>query len=280
MCERSEDSGELVLQETETSKYIPEHGSKVVAELPPFMTPAEERELQAKEDAEIAANAVPDENKPRPPMTGGLERNPDEASMKVPRRVAPATITNPKFQLEPPGPAKPTRAQAESSTAQARASSSHRPASRSVKRSAATVEAEDKRLQGSGLRPLIHHRVVVSEVCLPLTRFTSSKQLVTLVYDSLAGTSTLLSCHASPTAVLILSSAHQEAYEKCEYMHRDVSAGNILIYPVLYRHEGKYYVRWIGILSDWELGKKITVLTALQPERTVWAHSLALNLLF
>ena len=53
-------------------------------------------------------------------------------------------------------------------------------------------------------------------------------------------------------------------------MHRDVSAGNILICPVIIREsDGGWSVYWRGILADWELAKHKDRHAALQPQRTV-----------
>ena len=52
-------------------------------------------------------------------------------------------------------------------------------------------------------------------------------------------------------------------------MHRDISAGNILIRIVIRSTEEGYSVNWEGVLSDWELAKHTDVKMTLQPERTV-----------
>ena len=67
-----------------------------------------------------------------------------------------------------------------------------------------------------------------------------------------------------------MGSAHRAACE-AGYMHRDISAGNILIYPsVIYLKDAKVMaVRWCGVLSDWELAKDASLMVATQPERTV-----------
>ncbi|KAI0740056.1 hypothetical protein C8Q76DRAFT_706565, partial [Earliella scabrosa] len=130
----------------------------------------------------------------------------------------------------------------------------------SKKRKADEVAAEDRLLQGSRLRHLVHTRVVVKEICLPLTAFTSSQQLVKIVYHCVL--------------------AHEEAWKSCNYVHRDVSAGNLLIYPTVLRtDDGQYVVYWTGILSDWELGKCNTTKIAMQPERTGTWHFMSAYLL-
>ena len=54
-------------------------------------------------------------------------------------------------------------------------------------------------------------------------------------------------------------------------MHRDISAGNILIYPcVMYDEDAKtIMIVWVGILGDWELAKYKSLMKGRQPERTV-----------
>lgn len=60
------------------------------------------------------------------------------------------------------------------------------------------------------------------------------------------------------------------AYKKCKYMHRDVSAGNLLIHPEIVRREdGKFGIYWRGLLADWEMAKHSDTKKAMQPQRTV-----------
>lgn len=62
-------------------------------------------------------------------------------------------------------------------------------------------------------------------------------------------------------------------YRKYELLHRDISAGNVLILPRLEVKDGKEVVRWHGVLTDWELAKPYLKVRdrekARQPERTV-----------
>ncbi|KAM5544460.1 hypothetical protein V8D89_002120 [Ganoderma adspersum] len=115
---------------------------------------------------------------------------------------------------------KPSRKRARSQTTEAPAQPSHR---------------------RSGLRHLTHYRIVVAEVCLPSSAFTSGKQLVRLLWNCI--------------------DAHSEAVEQCNILHRDVSVGNILILPMIFVTSNKtkgqrISVVWCGVLSDWELAKK------------------------
>ena len=65
------------------------------------------------------------------------------------------------------------------------------------------------------------------------------------------------------------NTAHEKAYLKCKYMHRDISAGNILIRLVVQKKREGNFVYWEGMLSDWELAKHAEMQVALQPQRTV-----------
>ena len=71
--------------------------------------------------------------------------------------------------------------------------------------------------------------------------------------------------------------AHELAVTRCKIMHRDISAGNILILPVLNADEDGVFVMIRGLLSDWELAKHIpldgVVAMQTQPERTVRTFS-------
>ncbi|TFK83357.1 hypothetical protein K466DRAFT_529000, partial [Polyporus arcularius HHB13444] len=128
--------------------------------------------------------------------------------------------------------------------------SSSAKASRGVKRPAHGGSTDDLRRPGSGIRHLVHYRIVVAEVCLPSTAFLSGRTWATVVFECLQ--------------------AHQGAYEMCKIVHRDISVGNMLILPtLLFGSEGVIIgVIWSGILTDWELAKDAGVMFARQPERT------------
>ncbi|KAJ8496357.1 hypothetical protein ONZ51_g1142 [Trametes cubensis] len=107
----------------------------------------------------------------------------------------------------------------------------------SLKRTRAELETEDT-LAGTEdytLRRHVHYRVVVEEVALPLKDFTYGQQLVAIIMDCIE--------------------AHQEAVEKANIAHRDVSSGNILILPSVTPERKK--ITWNGLLTDWELSKPI-----------------------
>ncbi|KAH9889432.1 hypothetical protein C8Q73DRAFT_654349 [Cubamyces lactineus] len=83
-----------------------------------------------------------------------------------------------------------------------------------------------------------HYRLVVNEVGLPLNRFESACELVGLFVYCLE--------------------AHGEAYKRKGLIHRDISAGNILIYPKPMPTQGGQAreVR-VALLADWELAKRV-----------------------
>ncbi|KAI0710954.1 hypothetical protein C8Q76DRAFT_624510, partial [Earliella scabrosa] len=87
-----------------------------------------------------------------------------------------------------------------------------------------------------------HYRLVVKEVGLPLDRFEDSSMLVVAIFCCLK--------------------AHRAAY-RAGIIHRDISAGNILLYP---DSQGTM----CGLLNDWELAKNIKEEGAdpRQPDRT------------
>ncbi|RPD52760.1 hypothetical protein L226DRAFT_603105 [Lentinus tigrinus ALCF2SS1-7] len=78
------------------------------------------------------------------------------------------------------------------------------------------------------LKPHQHYRLIVKEVGKPLSEFRCGAELV--------------------TAILNCIQAHEQAC-KAGYIHRDISAGNILLCK---SKSGK----WLGMLNDWELAAK------------------------
>ncbi|KAK0495542.1 hypothetical protein EDD18DRAFT_1392243 [Armillaria luteobubalina] len=80
---------------------------------------------------------------------------------------------------------------------------------------------------GFGLqRQYQHYRLVLGTIGRPLTSFGSSWEMVNAVKDALI--------------------AHQQAFEKLQIMHQDISVGNVLITEDINGHLG-------GILIDWDL---------------------------
>ncbi|KAL7277814.1 hypothetical protein ACG7TL_008758 [Trametes sanguinea] len=78
-----------------------------------------------------------------------------------------------------------------------------------------------------------HHRLVVREVGLPVQEFRSGKELASIIID----------------AILALEDAH----EKANVMHRDISVGNILFVPPTTRN-GTTSCQ--GLSADWEVSKR------------------------
>ncbi|KAI0738832.1 hypothetical protein C8Q80DRAFT_1241168 [Daedaleopsis nitida] len=87
-----------------------------------------------------------------------------------------------------------------------------------------------------------HYRIVVKEVGKPLSHFKNSSQLVIALFHCVL--------------------AHQDAFELAGFIHRDISAGNILLY---YNEETGF---WQGILTDWELAQDVTKTEVRQTSRT------------
>ncbi|KAI0357251.1 hypothetical protein OH77DRAFT_1451546 [Trametes cingulata] len=116
-----------------------------------------------------------------------------------------------------------------------------------------TAGTEGSSVSDNSLRHHMHYRIAVKEVCLPFSEFRTTKQLIRLMYDCIA--------------------THYWAYTRHKLLHRDISAGNILILPMLGKSPaGKEVVGWRGLLTDWELAKPLPREgkndVARQPERT------------
>ncbi|RPD57566.1 hypothetical protein L226DRAFT_481758 [Lentinus tigrinus ALCF2SS1-7] len=99
-----------------------------------------------------------------------------------------------------------------------------------------------------------HYRLVVEEVALHLREFKFGRQLISVVKDCVV--------------------AHYNAYEKLSLLHRDVSGGNVLIYPRLVKNaKGGFMIAFTGILADWEMAKETTITGPRQPVRTgTWQY--------
>ncbi|TBU21260.1 hypothetical protein BD311DRAFT_772379, partial [Dichomitus squalens] len=102
------------------------------------------------------------------------------------------------------------------------------------------------------LRLHMHYRLAVKEVAMSLSKFKNDRQLVGIIYDCIR--------------------AHESAVKRAKLLHRDVSAGNILIYPTVMKTRGIYWLKWSGLLADWELSRAVhepdTPRRPRQPERT------------
>ena len=184
MLFRSED------QETLTSDYSPETGSRHVEDLPAFGTATA---VQPMDETRVIA--------PRPKAKKRSTRRKRKTAAQSHNGVqsaqsAPSLAQDLSNSAQGPSPV----AESSSSAFQAQASSS---GGGVVKSTAEEVAGEDRRVQGMGLRRLCHSRLVVNEVCLPLMRFANSKQLVTVVADAIAGTRTG-TCLTSNVDILII----------------------------------------------------------------------------
>ncbi|KAI0368440.1 hypothetical protein BV20DRAFT_463505 [Pilatotrama ljubarskyi] len=108
-----------------------------------------------------------------------------------------------------------------------------------------------------------HYRLVVKEVGLSMSTFRSVRELVGM----------LAAC----------IEAHRHAYTRKGYLHRDISAGNVLIYPRPTKMpNGTIKELRVGLLTDWELAKNIcdTQEGPRQPDRTgTWQFMSASSLL-
>ncbi|RPD69384.1 hypothetical protein L226DRAFT_494404 [Lentinus tigrinus ALCF2SS1-7] len=82
--------------------------------------------------------------------------------------------------------------------------------------------------------PFIHFRLVLKEVCRRLVDFRNSYQLL--------------------RAVTYAFGAHMMIWEACSLLHRDVSAGNILIHNPR-DNEDPDSDHVVGLLADWDLAK-------------------------
>lgn len=118
-----------------------------------------------------------------------------------------------------------------------------------------------------------HYRLVVKEVVLPMSEFKNAEELVFLVTTCIIGESSQPKLIVVGTDVVL---AHGEAYKK-GVMHRDISAGNVLI---LVRErvvrervvDEKLVQERDGFLTDWELSKRVDAPEQpRQPDRTVRA---------
>ncbi|KAI0324401.1 hypothetical protein GY45DRAFT_1439094 [Cubamyces sp. BRFM 1775] len=158
-------------------------------------------------------------------------------------------------------------------TARVPASTSPAPSAEAVIQApAASTSGEDAPPPGVGgsktddseekcpLRRHVHYRIVVEEVGLPLEEFEDGHHLVSVICDCVE--------------------AHEQA-AKNGILHRDISGGNILIYPKVDSdpfQDNVKIVSMIGLLTDWELSKDITKpkgqpRRARQPERTgTWQY--------
>ncbi|KAJ3003707.1 hypothetical protein NUW54_g5162 [Trametes sanguinea] len=120
----------------------------------------------------------------------------------------------------------------------------------------------------------------MKDVCLPFTEITSSKQLVELLFDCVQSALHQFGSSVHSAEAFFIA-AHSLAYTRHQLLHRDISAGNVIILPSLSSgvgEDGQKVVTWNGVLTDWELAKRVPVRSAsdsdkpkevpTQPERT------------
>ncbi|KAI0368161.1 hypothetical protein BV20DRAFT_969455 [Pilatotrama ljubarskyi] len=117
----------------------------------------------------------------------------------------------------------------------------------------ATSQGTEAISEDEHFRHHIHYRIAVEEVCLPFTEFRTTAQLIRLMYNCVE--------------------THYWAYKNHDLLHRDISAGNVLILPrIVTGRDGTKAVQWRGVLTDWELAKRAPredeEEVARQPERT------------
>ncbi|GJJ09164.1 hypothetical protein Clacol_003386 [Clathrus columnatus] len=92
------------------------------------------------------------------------------------------------------------------------------------------------KVQPKPLRKHRHYRLILKEIATPLSSFSSTKILISVVHDAIK--------------------AHRAAYFNAGILHRDISSGNIMIY-----NNG-------GLLIDWDLSKSTEDKSARESERT------------
>ncbi|EJF59464.1 hypothetical protein DICSQDRAFT_89330 [Dichomitus squalens LYAD-421 SS1] len=137
----------------------------------------------------------------------------------------------------------------------------------SLRRSKGPLTPDVSGHSGCPLQEHKHYRIVVEEVAIPLKKFRNGKQLASVVLDAIQ--------------------AHFQASTKppTPVLHRDISSGNILIYPRVRRLEDgtRLAMVWTGLLVDWELSKPIhgekASSKATQAERMGTYQFMSVNLL-
>jgi len=102
------------------------------------------------------------------------------------------------------------------------------------------------------VEPYVHYRLVLETVGMPLNRFKSTRQLCEVIRDAVVGKGGFPRVATQLTMLV----AHTDAYNKTQILHRDVSAGNILITE-----------KGTGILIDWDLSKKVKEDLDAKPRR-------------
>ncbi|TBU26900.1 hypothetical protein BD311DRAFT_846751 [Dichomitus squalens] len=157
------------------------------------------------------------------------------------------TVTADWWAREQPSSAAPSTSSGhDSPTSSATLVESASSGSRKRKRGAAG-EPGDERTRNLAtcsdhpLREHQHYRIVVAEVAFSLRNAQNGRQLTSIVLDTVQA-----HCQAATNPKTLL-------------LHRDISAGNILIYPRVRqgKDDTKNAIVWTGILCDWELAKPV-----------------------
>ncbi|TBU26891.1 hypothetical protein BD311DRAFT_666524 [Dichomitus squalens] len=157
------------------------------------------------------------------------------------------TVTVDWWAREQPSSAAPSTSSSQGSpTSSATLVESASSGSRKRKRGAAG-EPGDERTRNLAtcsdhpLREHQHYRIVVAEVAFSLRNAQNGRQLTSIVLDTVQA-----HCQAATNPKTLL-------------LHRDISAGNILIYPSVRqgKDDTKNAIVWTGILCDWELAKLV-----------------------
>lgn len=177
-------------QETEASRFHPDRGDKKVdADLPSF---AQTMEQPTEAKQKLARFVKKAESKPKIESTDPTETK----SAPLPKPFVETVEVDSDASTPDPPPEKVVDAAASAPELGAFASVTavpstpkHASSQRGTKRNLDAFLAEDQCKPGEGLRHMVHTRLIVKEVCLPLTAFTSSQQFVRILCECLTGES-------------------------------------------------------------------------------------------
>lgn len=118
---------------------------------------------------------------------------------------------------------------------------------------------------------LTHYRLVVREVARPMKDVSSGRDFVNVMRLCLTGKQWIVL--GSPGAGVCIG--HKDAYKKAHILHRDVSAGNVLLYPCFVKRAGGVRIVNTGLMADWEFSRDLKVKEKGQPGRTVTLNTFA-----
>ena len=102
-----------------------------------------------------------------------------------------------------------------------------------------------------------HYRLVTKEVGMPLKTFATGYHLVGYITQCIVGKPLPSIVVPSSSSPLISTTAHRDAYN-AGYIHRDISDGNIFLYPtkIVVDDDGTSRLVYKAILADWEMAKR------------------------